>query len=78
MHYVWIIFIGLVLGAISGFLTKGRNPGSIVMSTLVGIFGAIVTSVLMPPIDNSILFSALVIIVLLFIYRLIVGKRKTT
>jgi uncharacterized membrane protein YeaQ/YmgE (transglycosylase-associated protein family) len=38
---IWIIF-GLVVGVVAKFLMPGPNPGGLVMTTVLGIVGAVV------------------------------------
>ncbi len=82
MNFLWSILLGAVLGIASGFLSKRRDPGSIVVRGIVGIVtGAIagIVAVNIAPTEGSTLWiSAIGVIVLLSIYTLIVGKRKTT
>jgi uncharacterized membrane protein YeaQ/YmgE (transglycosylase-associated protein family) len=82
MNFLWAILIGAGLGILSGFLTKRRDPGSIIVTMLIGILGGIIGGVvaekLAPVADAGIWISASGAVVLLFIYWLIVGKRKTT
>ena len=80
----WII-LGLVAGAIAKLLMPGRDPGGWIVTMLLGIAGAIVggwvggmlwgsqgaTGFNLPSIGLSVLGA----IVLLAIYRMIVGRR---
>ena len=36
---VWIL-LGLIAGALAKFIMPGRDPGGLVMTTLIGIVGA--------------------------------------
>jgi uncharacterized membrane protein YeaQ/YmgE (transglycosylase-associated protein family) len=87
---LWFLFLailfGAVLGALSGFLVKRRDPGSIITRMLIGFFGGIIAIVIIaidfdlvivPPIE-AIGIIAGGAVLLLFIYSLIVDKRKTT
>lgn len=77
MTFLWSILIGLALGFISGFFTHRRDPGSFVVRMLIGVICAILLLLLIPPsVNNSMLFNALGVIILLFIYSLFFGKRK--
>jgi uncharacterized membrane protein YeaQ/YmgE (transglycosylase-associated protein family) len=76
----WILF-GLVVGAIAKFLMPGRDPGGWIVTILLGIAGSFVggflATTLMGRDQQSAgwIGSILGAIVLLFIYRLIVGRR---
>lgn len=41
MGFIWMLIIGLVVGAIAKFLTPGRDPGGCVITMLIGIAGAL-------------------------------------
>ena len=83
MEYVWIALIGLVIGVIAKFLTPGRDPGGCVVSMLIGLLGSIVggfiASVLGIDISSGgtwAVMSVVGAIVLLLLYRVIIGKRN--
>lgn len=83
----WIIF-GLIAGAIAKLLMPGRDPGGWIVTMLLGIAGAVVGGWIGSLLwhssgvnDWSIGSFALAIvgaIILLAIYRMIVGRRKGT
>jgi uncharacterized membrane protein YeaQ/YmgE (transglycosylase-associated protein family) len=80
----WIIF-GLIAGAIAKLMMPGRDPGGIVVTMLLGIAGALVGGFIGHALWGStgatgwdIGSFALAIagaILLLWIYRIIVGRR---
>jgi uncharacterized membrane protein YeaQ/YmgE (transglycosylase-associated protein family) len=41
MSILWMIIIGLVVGALAKLLMPGRDPGGVLMTILVGICGSI-------------------------------------
>jgi uncharacterized membrane protein YeaQ/YmgE (transglycosylase-associated protein family) len=42
MSILWMIVIGLMIGALAKLLMPGRDPGGVVITMLLGIVGAIV------------------------------------
>lgn len=46
MHIIWILVIGLVVGALASLLLPGKDPGGIVITTLVGVAGSVLASLL--------------------------------
>lgn len=80
----WIIF-GLIAGAIAKLIMPGKDPGGIIVTILLGIAGALVGGFIgralwgSPGVTGWGLYSfALAIggaILLLAIYRMIVGRR---
>jgi uncharacterized membrane protein YeaQ/YmgE (transglycosylase-associated protein family) len=78
----WIIF-GLIVGAIAKFLMPGRDPGGFIVTMLLGIAGALVGGFLGraagwygPNDPAGFLMSLFGAIVLLVLYRVIVGRRS--
>jgi uncharacterized membrane protein YeaQ/YmgE (transglycosylase-associated protein family) len=79
----WLLF-GLVVGVIAKLLMPGRDPGGFIVTILLGIAGALLGGYLgraagwYGPQDTAgFLMSVLGAIILLAIYRLIVGRRAT-
>ncbi|HEX6161559.1 MAG TPA: GlsB/YeaQ/YmgE family stress response membrane protein [Thermoanaerobaculia bacterium] len=84
MNFIgWILF-GLVVGAIAKFLMPGRDPGGWIVTILLGVAGSFVGGFLASMLtgggrENSTagwIGSIIGAMVLLFIYRLIVGRRR--
>ena len=78
----WIIF-GLIVGAIAKLLMPGRDPGGFIVTMLLGIAGALVGGFLGraagwygPNDPAGFLMSLFGAIVLLVLYRVIVGRRS--
>jgi uncharacterized membrane protein YeaQ/YmgE (transglycosylase-associated protein family) len=80
----WILF-GLVIGIIAKLLMPGRDPGGFIITILLGIAGSLLGGFVGRALgfyssDQSgagWIMSVLGAIVLLGIYRLIVGRRRT-
>jgi uncharacterized membrane protein YeaQ/YmgE (transglycosylase-associated protein family) len=80
----WIV-IGLIAGALGKLIMPGDDPGGIIVATLIGMVGAVVGGFVMYSIlgfnQGSFIWSIIVAtigaIILLAIYRLIVGRRTT-
>jgi uncharacterized membrane protein YeaQ/YmgE (transglycosylase-associated protein family) len=45
MSILWMIIIGLVVGALAKLLMPGRDPGGVLMTILVGICGSILAGI---------------------------------
>jgi uncharacterized membrane protein YeaQ/YmgE (transglycosylase-associated protein family) len=82
MHILWMAIIGLVIGALAKLIMPGRDPGGVVITALIGIAGSLLAGMLGRAAGwyregESAGFIASVIgaIVLLAIYRAIVGRR---
>jgi uncharacterized membrane protein YeaQ/YmgE (transglycosylase-associated protein family) len=83
MTIIWAIIIGLIVGIVAKFLMPGRDPGGFIVTALLGIVGAVVASFLGQAMGiyaagQSAGFIGAVIgaIIVLFIYRLVVGRRR--
>ncbi|MFN8007715.1 MAG: GlsB/YeaQ/YmgE family stress response membrane protein [Terriglobia bacterium] len=46
MHLIWTILIGFIAGAVAKLLMPGKDPGGFIITTLLGIGGAIVATYL--------------------------------
>jgi uncharacterized membrane protein YeaQ/YmgE (transglycosylase-associated protein family) len=40
--FIWVILVGLIIGAIAKLLMPGRDPGGCIITMLLGIAGAFV------------------------------------
>ena len=79
----WIIF-GLIVGVIAKLLMPGRDPGGFIITMLLGIVGAVLggfigraTGLYGPNDSAGIFMSILGAVLVLFIYRMAVGRRTT-
>lgn len=46
MHIIWTIIIGFIAGSIAKFLMPGKDGGGFIITTLLGIGGALVADYL--------------------------------
>ena len=46
MSFLWMLIIGLVVGAIAKLLMPGKDPGGIIVTMLIGIAGALIAGFL--------------------------------
>ena len=79
----WIL-IGLVAGALAKLIMPGDDPGGIIVTILIGIAGAFVGGFLASLIglaEGGLIWTIIVAtigaIILLAIYRMLVGGRRT-
>ena len=42
MHWLWVVLIGLVVGALAKLIMPGKDPGGIIVTVLLGIAGSVV------------------------------------
>jgi uncharacterized membrane protein YeaQ/YmgE (transglycosylase-associated protein family) len=84
MHYLWMLIIGLVIGAIAKLIMPGKDPGGIIVTMLIGIAGALIAGFLGRAIGwyqegepAGFIASVIGAILLLIVYRMIVGRRVT-
>ena len=85
MEILWTIIIGGIAGAVAKLLMPGKDPGGIIVTILLGIAGAFVATYLGQAIgwydagDGAGFIGAVVgAIILLLIYRLVIGRRRST
>ena len=79
------IFFGLIVGAIAKLIMPGRDPGGFIVTMLLGIVGAVLGGFLGrslgfygPQQAAGWLMSIVGAIVVLAIYRMLVGRTRTT
>jgi uncharacterized membrane protein YeaQ/YmgE (transglycosylase-associated protein family) len=46
MHFLWALIIGLIVGAVAKLLMPGRDPGGIIVTSLLGIAGSLLATFL--------------------------------
>jgi uncharacterized membrane protein YeaQ/YmgE (transglycosylase-associated protein family) len=81
----WII-VGLIAGALGKLIMPGNDPGGIIVTTLLGMVGAIVGGFVTQNLLRlgeggfiwSIIVATLGAIILLAIYRLVMGSARRT
>ena len=80
----WIV-VGLIAGFLAKFLLPGDDPGGLIITTLIGMAGAVVGGILIGVLGGagatgfnvwSILVATLGAVMLLFVYRLLTGGRR--
>ena len=81
MHWLWVILIGLVIGAVAKLLMPGKDPGGFIVTILLGIAGSIVATWLGQLVgwyqqgeSAGFLMSVLGAVLLLGIYHLVKGR----
>jgi uncharacterized membrane protein YeaQ/YmgE (transglycosylase-associated protein family) len=79
---LWILVIGLVVGAIAKLLMPGRDPGGYIVTILLGIAGALVATYLgqavgwyRPGQTAGFIGAVVGAMLLLLLYRLIFRRR---
>ncbi|WP_424136797.1 GlsB/YeaQ/YmgE family stress response membrane protein [Roseomonas chloroacetimidivorans] len=82
MGIIWTIIIGLLAGIVAKFLMPGRDPGGFIITTILGIIGALVATYLGQAIgwyragEGAGFIGAVVgAIIVLAIYRMVAGRR---
>jgi uncharacterized membrane protein YeaQ/YmgE (transglycosylase-associated protein family) len=82
MHYVWIVIVGLVVGALAKLFMPGRDPGGFIITIIIGIAGSFLASFLGKAAglyrqgeSAGFIASILGAMLLLFVYRMIARRR---
>jgi uncharacterized membrane protein YeaQ/YmgE (transglycosylase-associated protein family) len=44
MQWLWVILIGLVVGALAKLIMPGKDPGGLIVTILIGVAGSIVAT----------------------------------
>jgi uncharacterized membrane protein YeaQ/YmgE (transglycosylase-associated protein family) len=83
MHILWALIVGLVVGAIAKLVMPGRDPGGIVVTSLLGIAGSFVAAFIgralgiyrADDVGPGIIASIVGAVILLAIYRVVMRRR---
>ena len=82
MSILWTLLIGLVVGAIAKLLMRGPDPGGFVVTTLLGIAGALVAKYLGQALGfyaegqpAGFIASVVGAVLLLWIYRMVKARQ---
>lgn len=83
MGFIWMIIVGLVAGLLARAIKPGSDPMGWIMTIVLGIVGAILGGFLAGLIGidadggfTGLIFSVIGAIILLFIYEMIMNKRR--
>jgi uncharacterized membrane protein YeaQ/YmgE (transglycosylase-associated protein family) len=82
---LWTLIVGLIVGAIAKLLMPGKDPGGFIITMLLGVAGAFVASLVGTNLGwyeaaepAGFIASVIGAVILLAIYRAVVGKRQLT
>jgi len=82
MGFLWMLIIGLIVGALAKFIMPGKDPGGIIITILIGIAGALLAGFLGRALGwyndgepAGFIASLIGAILLLVIYRLVTKSR---
>jgi uncharacterized membrane protein YeaQ/YmgE (transglycosylase-associated protein family) len=82
MSIVWMLVVGLIVGAIAKLLMPGRDPGGMLVTMMLGVAGALVAGFLGRALGwyregepAGILASIIGAILILAVYRLFAKRR---
>jgi uncharacterized membrane protein YeaQ/YmgE (transglycosylase-associated protein family) len=83
MHILWMLIIGLVVGALAKLVMPGRDPGGIFITMLIGVAGALLAGFLGRSLgwyheneSAGLIASILGSVILLGLYRMVSGRRR--
>jgi uncharacterized membrane protein YeaQ/YmgE (transglycosylase-associated protein family) len=82
MHILWMLIIGLVAGGVAKLIMPGKDPGGIIVTMLLGVGGSFLAGFLgralgwyrTPGSAPGIIASIVGALVILGIYRFVVGR----
>ncbi len=82
MHILVTLIVGLIVGALAKLIMPGRDPGGVIITILLGIAGSFIAGLLGHALGwyavgegPGILASIVGAVILLAIYRAVVGRR---
>ena len=82
MHILWMLIIGLVIGALAKFIMPGKDPGGVIITMVLGVAGSLIAGFLGRSLGwyganegAGFLASIVGAIILLLGYRFMTGRR---
>jgi uncharacterized membrane protein YeaQ/YmgE (transglycosylase-associated protein family) len=82
MHVIATLIVGLIVGALAKLVMPGRDPGGFIITILLGVAGAFVGGWIGHALGwysagegPGIIMSVIGAVILLGIYRLVIGRR---
>ncbi len=83
MHILVTLIVGLIVGALAKLVMPGKDPGGVIITILLGIAGAFIAGVLGHSLGwyradegPGIIASIVGAVILLAIYRAVIGRRR--
>jgi uncharacterized membrane protein YeaQ/YmgE (transglycosylase-associated protein family) len=85
MALMWAAIVGLVVGALAKLIMPGKDPGGVIVTSLLGIAGSVVGNWLGSALGlytsgapAGFILSLVGALFLLWVYRLLAAKRAVT
>lgn len=82
MYIIWVLLIGLIVGALAKFVMPGRDPGGAIVTILLGVAGSFLANYIgraagwyAPNESAGFIASIIGAVILLAGYRMIAGRR---
>jgi len=83
MHILWMLIIGLVIGALAKAIMPGKDPGGILITMLIGVAGSLIAGFLGRSLgwyesgeSAGIIASIIGSLILLAGYRAVIGRGR--
>ena len=81
MYLLWMIIVGLIVGALAKLIMPGRDPGGAIVTILLGIAGSVIAGLIGRAVGwyragepTGFIASILGAVIILAIYRVIIGR----
>ncbi len=82
MSIIWTILIGFIVGIVAKFLMPGRDPSGFFITAIIGVVGSVIATFLgqalgfyRPGESAGFIAAVLGSIILLFLYRMVTGRK---
>lgn len=84
MEFLWMLIIGLVVGALAKLIMPGKDPGGVIVTALIGVAGSFIAGLIGRSVGwyesgepAGFIASIVGAIILLAIYRAVTGRRAS-
>ena len=82
MHILWMLIIGLIIGALAKLVMPGKDPGGILITMVIGVVGSMIAGFLGRSLGwyaegepAGFIASVIGSVILLAGYRMVVGRK---
>jgi uncharacterized membrane protein YeaQ/YmgE (transglycosylase-associated protein family) len=78
MHWLWLIIVGAIVGALGRFLHPGRDPMGWILTIVLGVVSLIIAGIIFDSTALQIIVGIIIAAVLLVIWSRVAANRTST
>ena len=78
MHWVWLIIVGAIVGALGRLFHPGRDPMGFIVTTLIGIASLVIAGIIFSSTILQFVVGVIVAVILVALVGRFFGQRRRT